>query len=91
MADTSPVQYISKPTTIEAMQVSIENLTDVAKWCRGYVRGESIRFAKPKQLRKPNADNSHYAITGDYIVKTKYGFTVVKAGIFEQKYARVGG
>lgn len=91
MGDKSPVQYVSLPTKIEAMQITLDNLDEVARWCRGYVRGESIRFAKPKPLRKPNADNSHYAICGDYVVKTVHGFTVIKSAVFEKKYRRCGG
>lgn len=90
MGDKSPVQYVSRPVTIEAMQITLDNLNEVAKWCKGFVRGESIRFVKPKPLRKPNADNSHYAISGDYVVRTKYGFTVVKPKVFEEKYHRYG-
>jgi hypothetical protein len=82
----SPTKYITKPVVVEAMQVSLENLADIAKWCGGYVRGESIRFTKPKQLRKPNADNSHYAIVGDYVIKTNYGFTVMKPAKFELRH-----
>ena len=86
MTDKSPVQYISRPTRIEAMQVSLENLAEVAKWCGGHPRGECIRFAKPKHLRKPNADNLHYAIVGDYVVKTIYGFDVLKSVAFEKRF-----
>jgi hypothetical protein len=83
-----PQEYFTRPVPVEAWQITLENLGDVAKWCRGYVKGESIRFAKPKEDRRPldSTDNSHYAVVGDYIVRKGKGFTVVKPLIFERTH-----
>lgn len=89
MTDKAPVQYQTKPTIVEAMQVSLDNLSEVAKWCGGYVRGECVRFSIPRELKRVAADNNHYAIVGDYVVKTALGYVVIKPGKFESKHRRL--
>lgn len=90
MTSNAPQEYFTKPVPVEAWQLSLENLALVAKWCKGYVKGESIRFTKPKSERSllDSTDNSHYAVPGDYIVRIAGGFTVRKKRIFENTHVK---
>ena len=86
----TPEEFFTKPVPVEAWQLTLDNLPLVAKWCKGYVKGESIKFAKPKANRSPldSTDNSHYAVVGDYIVRIAGGFTVMKQKVFETRHIK---
>jgi hypothetical protein len=82
----APQEYVTKPVLVEAWQLTEDNLPQVAKWCRGRVKGESITFAKIRDKSKVlgGQDNNHYAHIGDYIVRRAKGFELQRSATFEQ-------
>jgi hypothetical protein len=75
----------TRPTTVEARQLSNENQTTLARWVGGWTHGV-------RQVRWFDKDTGHVltADTGDWIVKTAFGHykPVTDALIFSQ-YDRV--
>lgn len=82
-------EFISRPYLIEAWQLHPDNLDLVGQWCRGRVRGLSIVFPKIRDKSKPieGQDNNHYAVVGDWVVKTSAGFVKMKNDEFNKRYA----
>jgi len=91
---TSPRQYVTKPTFVEAWQIRVDNIKDVAKWCHGRVRGSSVIFPKIRNRGKPlqdtPKDNNHYALLGDYVVRVSNGFVRLSEEEFKSHYAPSG-
>lgn len=88
---TAPRQYITKPSYIEAWQLTEENISSVAKWCNGRVKGLSITLPKIRDRGKPLNPNDvySYAVSGNYIVRLKKGFKVLPAEEFEKGHKLV--
>lgn len=82
-------EFISKPHLIEAWQLHPDNLDMVAQWCRGRVRGLSIVFPKIRDKAKPidTQDNNHYAVIGDWVIRSGKGFVKMKDIDFNKRYS----
>lgn len=69
-----PKKFMRKPFSVEAVEVTEENMTEVATWCRGQLRksaGPSGR--RPQQYIKVNVkralnDRQTMAYVGDWVV-----------------------
>ena len=75
--------------TPEAMQVTSDNLRQVAKWCHGVLRTEGGKIAL---IEVTNTITSHTTVArvGDYIVRRYRGnrsiFTPIPQDEFEQEW-----
>ena len=83
-----PKEYIKKPLTFEAVQLTEENYHEVSKWCNGYAASFSINTKKLfVQIRVKTPDGDQMANAGSYIVKDALGnFFVYSEDDFDVRF-----
>lgn len=81
--------YVRKPFEVEAVQVTEENLTDVADWCDGDIRhtADKVPFVKV-QVARPLTTRQTRAFVGDWILYAGRGFKVYTAKAFEGAFVK---
>lgn len=75
--DIKPVNFVKKPFYVEAVRVTSENMTDVAKWCGGEIvdlEPNDVYILAP--VLRPQNDRQKMAFVGDWLVKAGEGFKV---------------
>lgn len=84
--------YTRKPIHVEAVQVTEENLYEVAAWCDGEViinqtsrTGE--RYIKVK-VNNPLNVRQTKAFVGDWVLKSKHGFKCYTPKAFEKAFEK---
>lgn len=94
----TPQKYRKKPVTIEAIQLNIHNVREVAKWCGadlGYtfnIAGLGCTFdsAEPDWLDIHTLEGTMAAYVDDYIIRGVQGeFYPCKPDIFKETYEAV--
>jgi hypothetical protein len=81
-------RYVRKPFFVNAVQVTIENLEDVAKWCDGVIREASPRSGQPRQkyvkvrVMRPLNEKQTMAFPGDFVLQAGVGFKIYTAKAF---------
>lgn len=87
---STPQKFRKKPVVIEAMQLTRENVTDVALWCGGRVYEEgkaSDRTDVYLALDIPTLEGTMRGQVGDFVIRGVQGeFYPCKPDIFEQTY-----
>lgn len=76
--------YNRKPLTVEAVQVTDENLYDVAKWCGGEVRSHATpgkKFILVDVLHPLNSKQTK-ASPGDWVLKSDQGYKIYANSAF---------
>jgi len=70
--------YRRTPLTVEAVQVSAENIYEVAKWCNGDVHSINAGTKKFIQVNviHPLAKKQTEANIGDWILKSNQGYKI---------------
>lgn len=79
------------PFTIQAVQVTPENIRQVAKWCRGQVKTAGRRgIQKYIQVEVKRALNERQtkAYVGDWVLKAGTGFKVYTPKAFEESFRK---
>lgn len=81
-------KYVRKPFFVDAVQVTAENLADVAEWCGGDVRtAGQAQYIKVRVVRPLN-ERQTKAMIGDWVLYAGTGFKVYTpkafSGAFEQ-------
>ena len=81
------VKYARKPFLVDSIQVTAENMEDVAKWCEGTLetnsRGDQfIRVA----VHRPLYDRQTKAFAGDWVLFAGNGFKVYTVKAFETSF-----
>ncbi len=77
--------YRKKPVTVEARELTVDNATELAKWCNGTATDAYSR------VLIPTLEGTMLADLGDYIIKGVKGeFYPCKHDIFEATYTEVG-
>lgn len=83
--------YQRKPLTVEAVQVTEENLYDVAKWCGGDIRTDretKKKFINVKVLHPKDPEHSK-ATPGKWVLKSEAGFTIFSDSAFKSSWIPV--
>lgn len=67
-------KYQRKPFVIDAVQVTEDNLTEVAEWCGGDVRtqGDGTKYIKVK-VHSPKSLRQTMAFAGDWVLFAEVG------------------
>lgn len=88
--------YYERPRSVEAVQVTDENIMDVAEWATGkrefstgeYTEefGHCYKFWLPS--KKPGVQTGVQTHAGDYLVKDFDTFYPLPAEYFERRWAR---
>jgi len=84
--------YQRKPLTVEAVQITEENLYEVAKWCEGDVRTHNITGKKFIQVDvlHPKDPKQTRASVGNWILKSEQGFKIFSDSAFKSGWERIG-
>lgn len=91
----NPKKYVRKPFYVEAIQVTPENMEEVAQWCSGEVRaskktpeGEDEQYIKV-WVQRPLDERQTKAFAGDWILYAGTGFKVYMTKAFEKSFEAV--
>jgi hypothetical protein len=92
MTDLEIKTYFRKSFDVKAVQVTADNIHQVAKWCGGEVRKTS--HSDPKKVRKyiqvtvirAINDKQTQAFIGDWVLCTKSGFKVYVDKAFNESF-----
>lgn len=91
-------KYRSIPFVVEAVQVSLDNMEDVAKWCGGEIvlekrGGRLIQYIKV-DVKHPLTERQTRAFLEDWVLKSETGFKTYSKrafpGRFEKNSENVG-
>lgn len=88
-------KFIRKPFYVEAVQVTAENIEDIAKWCMGEVRvSSSVSGSSPSteekyikvRVYRPLNERQTKAFIGDWILYAGTGFKVYTDKAFDKSF-----
>jgi len=90
-------RYIRKPLYVDAVQVTVANMEEIANWCQGEVRtvgaddwvvGEYSEGAKYVHVRvhNPRSPRQTKAFLGDWLLYTERGYKVYTTKAFEASF-----
>lgn len=84
--------YERLPFTIQAVEVTADNMKAVAKWCGGQIRTSGKRgiqkYIKVDVKRALN-DRQTMAYIGDYVLKAGSGFKIYTPRAFSESFRKV--
>ena len=94
--------YTRKPFPVEAVQVTEENLNEVAKWCGGDIHTstktlrnaageETSKIKRPfikVDVHRPLNDRQTKAFVGDWVLKSESGFKVYTLKAFDNSFQK---
>jgi hypothetical protein len=81
--------YARKPLTVEAVQVTDENLLEVAKWCKGKIYEKDGKMVLEVKVLHPMNIDQNKAHVGDWILKSKQGFKIYADSAFKKGYSEL--
>lgn len=87
-------QYTRKPFPVDAVQVSLQNIEEVAAWCKGTVEQVPTRMLGTQTLlpcikiqgQGENREKQFVASLGCFIVELKGSYRVYKPAQFEASF-----
>ena len=85
-------QYVRKPFFVDAVQVTEENMAEVAKWCNGTLEAGDDARPDPYihvDVKRPLAERQTRAFVGDWILSSGNGFKVYTNVSFEKNFEDV--
>lgn len=80
-------QYKHKPTYVDAVCVTADNMKDLAEWCQGSVQStvDAKHYVKVGVIRPLNLRQTE-AYVGDWVLKTGNSFKVYTPKGFEKSF-----
>ena len=87
-------KYVRKPIEIQAVQVTDENMQEIAEWCKGQLRvavnprGTREMYIKVQSIR-PITERQTMAFTGDWVLYAAPGFRVYTDNAFTSHFEKV--
>lgn len=86
-------KFARKPFLVDAVQVTAENMEEVARWCRGAVIGAADTpgdlFIRVK-VHRPASPRQTEAHVDDWVLYAGTGFKVYNPIAFEKSFERAG-
>lgn len=95
-------KFIRKPLYVDAVQITIENFNEVAKWCQGEVRdyqdnvlndsraeNEAIERYIHVRVHNPKNVRQTKAYIGDWLLYTERGYKVYTQKAFKNSFDEV--
>lgn len=92
MSSVETQRFVRKSFPVEAIQVTPENLKQIAKWCGGQVRhdgdkeGHLSRDYIKVRVAYPINDRQTQAFLGDWVLKSGKSFKVYTNAAFENSF-----
>jgi hypothetical protein len=87
MIETS--KYVRKPFYVDAIQVTSENMNDVAAWCNGAIQPSDKTLYIQVDVAKPISPRQTMAFPGDWILSAGPGFKVYTNRAFQNSFEQV--
>ena len=82
-------KYTRKSFDVDAVQVTAENMSEVADWCNGtIVENEQGNYIKVK-IHRPLSERQTRAFAGDWVLFAQNGFKVYTPKAFENGFVLV--
>lgn len=85
-------KFARKPFFVDAVQVTAENMEQVAQWCKGDVRtegsGEEVKYVKVR-VNRPLTDRQTKAYVGDWVLSAGSGYKVYTDKAFAKSFESV--
>lgn len=82
-----PVIYVRKPFEVEAVEVTEDNLEEVAAWCHGDLREDNRPYIKVRVARALN-ERQTKAYPGDWVLYAGTGFKVYTPKAFQKTFVK---
>jgi len=100
MMTLQPNKFVRKPFYIDAVQVTAENINDVAEWCQGDIRTHGPAKSAPAgetgqekyikvRVNRPLNPRQTQAFVGDWVLYAGTGFKVYTNKAFEGSFEMV--
>jgi hypothetical protein len=80
-------KFARKPFYVDAVQVTEQNISDVAKWCNGDIRkdNQKVDFIKVR-VNRPLNERQTQAYVGDWVLYAGTGYKVYTPKAFEDSF-----
>lgn len=80
-------QFIRKSFPVDAVQITVENMEEAAKWCDGDIRttGEGEKFIKVR-VHNPLTERQTKGFVGDWVLYAGKGYKVYTQKAFERSF-----
>lgn len=94
MARVETVKFIRKSFPVDAVQVTLENMKDIARWCAGTImhdgdkEGHLSRDYIKVRVAYPINEKQTQAYLGDWVLKSGKSFKVYTNAAFEKNFIR---
>ena len=86
----SPKTYSRKPFRVNAVQVTKDNLDEVAEWCKGTVEDREVKDGKGVHVKvnvhRPMNERQTKAFVGDWVLESTLGLKVYTQRAFESSF-----
>lgn len=81
------IKFVRRPFYIDAVQVTEENIEEVAKWCGGDVRtnSDARKYIKVR-VHRPFGDRQTQAFIGDWVLYSVSGYKVYTPRAFANAF-----
>lgn len=85
------MKYIRKPFNIDAVQVTGQNLQEVAKWVDGDIRTDDLGQYVKVRVHRPLNERQTKAYVGDWVLYAGTGYKVYTQKAFSNSFEQVSG
>lgn len=83
-------RYARKPLIVDAVQVTEENMLEVAKWCKGKVYADkNNQMVIEVKVLHPLSSNQNTAAPGDWVLKSNQGFKIYADSAFKKGFEAI--
>lgn len=89
MSKIKTIPFIHTPLIVQAIQVTEDNMADVAEWCGGSIKYDGIGIRRPYidvKVNHPLRREHTMAYVGCWVTFTKQGFKVYAEDKFRKKH-----
>jgi len=82
-------KFVHSPLYVDAVQVSLDNIIDVAKWCQGTVVTDEAETHIKVTVIRPQKVRQTQAFVNDWVLKTAKGYKVYTPRAFSRDFSLV--
>lgn len=83
-------KYTSAPIIVDAVQVTAENMKEVAAWCEGVIKSETLKKGPTPYISvnvlRPSTARQAKAYVGDWVSKHNESYKVYTRNAFDRCY-----
>lgn len=84
-------QYIRKPFNIDAVKVTSQNMSEVAKWVDGDIRTDDLGQYVKVRVHRPLNERQTKAYVGDWVLYAGTGYKVYTDKAFRNSFEQSSG